>query len=497
MTDESATMTPDAPVIEEGASGDAPEAKKKIKQSVDIQDIGPCKKHIKVTVLREDIEKNIQEKYKELVGESSIPGFRPGKAPRKIVTQRFRKDVFDKVKGEILLSSLEQLAEDFDVAPLSPPNLDPANLFIPEEGDFVYEFDVEVRPHFDLPEYKSLKLRRPIRTFSEADIDEEQKKILSQEGQLVPKDGPAERGDYIVVDMVTTFAGEKVGEAPEITLRIDDTMSFKDGVATKFGEQVIGVKAGEKRNVDISMTESVSNPQLKGQTILAALDIKDVKRLRLPEMDDLFLERYECKTIDQFREKIRLVLDRRLEYAQRQSIREQVLALITSSATWELPQDLLRRQARNALSRRVMEMKESGISEDEIKGRQRMLERDVLSTTAQSMKEHFVLQKIAEQEKLEIDQGDVDQEIDRIAEVYKESPRRIRAQLERDGQLETLAAQLIERKALNRILETAEYEDVATDRDGGMATVDTQAVQGEMHDPTAVPPAVEDANPEA
>lgn len=497
MTEESATMTPDAPPVDETSNADAPEAKKKIKQTVDIKDIGPCKKHIKVTVLREDIETSIQSKFKELVGESWIPGFRPGKAPRKIVTQRFRKDVFDKVKGEILLSSLEQLAEDFDVAPLSAPNLDPANLSIPDEGDFVYEFEVEVRPHFDLPDYKNLKLRRPVRTFSEADVDEEQKKILSQEGQLVPKDGAAERGDYIIVDMTTTFGDEKVGESKEITLRVDDTMSFNDGVATKFGEQVSGVKAGEKRTVDISMAESVSNPKLKGQTVVAALEVKDVKRLRLPEMDDLFLERYQCKTVEQFRERIRLVLERRLEYAQRQSVREQVLSLITSSATWELPQDLLRRQARNALNRRVMEMKESGISEEEIKGRQRLLQRDVLSSTAQSMKEHFVLQKIAEQEKLEIDQADIEEEIERIAEVYKESPRRIRAQMERDGQIETLAAQLIERKALNRILETAEYEDVAVDRDGGMATVDAQAVQGEMHDPTAVPAAAEEPKPEA
>ncbi len=494
MTDESATITPDAPTVEEGA--EASDAKKKIQQTVDIKDIGPCKKHIKVTVLRDDIEKNIQEKFKELVGESWIPGFRPGRAPRKIVTQRFRKDVFEKVKGEILLSSLEQLAEDFDVAPLSPPNLDPASLVIPDEGDFIYEFEVEVRPHFDLPEYKNLKLRRPVRVYSEADVDEEQKKILSQDGQLVPKDGAAERGDYLIGDLVTNFEGAKVGEAKEITLRIDDTLSFKDGVATKFAEQVTGAKAGEKRDFDIAMAESVSTPRLKGQTVIATLDVKDVKRLRLPEMDELFLERYECKTVDQFREKIRVVLERRLEYAQRQSIREQVLSLITSSATWELPTDLLRRQARNALSRRVMEMRESGISEEEIKGRLRMLERDVLASTAQSLKEHFVLQKIAEQEKLEIDQGDIDEEIDRIAGVYNESPRRIRAQLERDGQLETLAAQLIERKALNRILETAEYEDVAMDRDGGVANVDTQAVHGEMTDPTAAPPA-EEPKPEA
>ena len=480
MTDATDTITPDADA--------PPEEKKKIHQTVDIKDVGPCKKHIKVTVHRTDIDASFEKKFKELVGDSWIPGFRPGKAPKPIVQRKFRKDVHDQVKGEILLSSLEQLAEDFDVAPLSAPNLNTNALEIPEKDDFVYEFEVEVRPHFDLPEYKGLKLKKPVREFTDADVDEEQKRLLSEGGQLIPKDGPADKGDFIIVDMVTTFGNEKIGEVKEITLRVDDTMSFKDGIAAKFGEQVTGVKAGEKRTVDISMTDAVAVGRLKGQTVQAELEVKDVKSLRLPEIDEVFLEKYHSKTVDQFRERLRVTLDRRLEYSQRQSAREQVLNLITASATWELPQDLLMRQARKNLARREMEMRESGISEDEIKARQRLLERDVLSSTASALKEHFVLQKVAELEKIQIEQYEIDAEIERIADQYGETPRRVRAQFERDDLLETLAAQLIERKSLNLILESAQYEEVPIGKEGGMATVETQAVPGEMKDPTAAPP---------
>jgi len=493
MPDEPETTTPETAVATEPTTDvatDAPpvEEKKKIKQNVDIKDVGPCKKHIKVVVERADIDASFDKKYKELVGDSWIPGFRPGKAPRQIVTRKYKKEVYDQVKGEILLSSLEQLAEDHDVAPLAPPNLDPSKINIPDKGDFVYEFDVEVRPHFTLPDYKGLKLRKPIRKFVDADVDDEMKRLMSGDGQLVPKDGAAEKGDFIIVDMTTTFGNDKVGDAKEITLRVDDTLSFKDGVAPKFGEQVIGAKAGEKRTVEISMTDGVSIDRLKGQTVQATLEIKDVKALRLPELDEAFLEKYHSKTVDQLREKLFVALERRLEYSQRQSAREQVLGLITASATWELPQDMLMRQARKTLARRVMEMRESGMPEEEIQGRERMLQRDVLSSTAQALKEHFVLQKIAEAEKLEIDQGDIDEEIERIAATYNESPRRIRAQFEREDLIETLAAQLIERKALDLILDSAEYEEVAVGKEGGMTTSDTQAIPGEMKDPTAAPP---------
>jgi hypothetical protein len=116
-----------------------------------------------------------------------------------------------------------------------------------------------------MPEYKGLKLKRPTRAFTDADVEEEKNRVLANDGQLVPKDGAAAKGDYVIVDMTTTFSNAKVGEAKEITLRVDDSLSFKDGVASKFGEQMVGAKAGDKRNVDISMTDAVSDPRLKGR----------------------------------------------------------------------------------------------------------------------------------------------------------------------------------------------------------------------------------------
>src|SRR5579871_3071327 len=120
------------------------EKPEKITQTVDISDSGPCRKHILVTISRADVDKRFNEKYGELMGDAMVPGFRPGKAPREIVVRKFQKEVKDQVRAQLLLASLEQLAEDYDIAPLSPPDLNPNKLDIPDKGDFVYEFDVEV-----------------------------------------------------------------------------------------------------------------------------------------------------------------------------------------------------------------------------------------------------------------------------------------------------------------------------------------------------------------
>jgi trigger factor len=191
------------------------------------------------------------------------------------------------------------------------------------------------------------------------------------------------------------------------------------------------------------------------------------------------------------RELVGVVLERRLMNTQRQSAREQVIAQIAAASTWQLPEDLLRRQARKALQRRVMEMQSDGISEDEINGRIRMMQQDILESTRLSLKEHFVLQKIAEVEKIDVDEDDLNEEVERIADNMGETPRRIRSRLEKEDMLDALAAEMIERKALDLILDSAEYEDVPLDQEQRapvVATSEAQAVPGELQQPDASPP---------
>src|SRR5882672_5051625 len=173
MSDETTpeTETPDLPQDEGDASATAvadPDAPEKLDQQVEIKDAGPCKKHIKVTVQRAQIDERFDEKFTELTlsDQPQVRGFRPGKAPRKMIEKRYYDTVAEEVKTQVLMASLEQLAEEQSISPLSPPDLDPNAISIPKEGAFIYEFDIEVRPEFDLPPYKGLQLRRPVHEYN-------------------------------------------------------------------------------------------------------------------------------------------------------------------------------------------------------------------------------------------------------------------------------------------------------------------------------------------
>lgn len=484
------------PVVEEQTTtavaepGEEGEQQIRLTQSVETSDTGPCRKHVKVTVERDSIDQLIKDKYSKIASETTMPGFRPGKAPRRIVERRFQKEVMEEVRREVILKSLEQLDEDTKLSPLEPPDINPNKISIPQEGPMIYEFDVEVRPEFDLPAYRGLKLKRPMRAFTDADVDEEERRLLAPYGQLVPKpEGNAQVGDYLIADLTTTFNGQTLGNLKEVTIRIDPRLALKDGVADKFAEQVKGVNAGETRTVDITLSDAVASSALRGQIVKTAFEVKDIKKLRLPELTHEFLHNFGVHNPEQLRERIRVILQRRLEYYQRQSARQQILQLMTKDANLDLPQDLLLKQARRAFQRRVMEMKSAGMADDEIRGRQRLLEQDVVQSTTLALQEHFVLQQIAELENLDVSEADIEDEIERIAEQNDESPRRVRARLEKDDLIEALAVEMIERKALDLILNNAEYEDVPLTPEGGaVTTVEQQAVEGELKDPTAVPP---------
>jgi trigger factor len=473
--------TPPAPAEGETAVA-APEGPIKLPQQVEITDAGPCKKHVKVTVERAAIDGRIDEKFSDLMVENpaQVPGFRPGKAPRKIIERKFAKEISGEVKNEVLMASLEQLAEENMLSPLSPPELDPGAVVIPEEGPLVYEFDIEVRPEFDLPDYKGLKLRRPTHAFTDAEVEKEARRMLEPYGTIVPKDGPVALDDLITADLVIKGPdGKEVNKVNEVRFKVEKRLALSDGVAEDFGKQIVGAKPGDTRTVDITLSQDVPNESMRGAKVKADFTIKDVKTVRQPELTPEVLADFDVRTPEQFNELVRTRLERYLEYVQRQAARQQVLQTLAGDAKWDLPRDLLTRQARKTMSRKVMEMRSAGMTDEQILGRRRLLEQDAVKSTAAALQEHFVLQKIAETEKLEIEDADIDAEIDRIADQSGESPRKVRARMEKEDLIEALATELLERRALDLVLESATYEDYelspAEKDEGEVATVDAQA----------------------
>ena len=429
----------------------------KLNLSIDVKETSACERHVTVTVPRTDIERYFAKQFDELVPRAEVPGFRVGKAPRQLVEKKFRKQLADQVKGSLIMDSLSQVSETQEFSAISEPDLDFEQVNIPDEGDMTYEFNIEVRPEFDVPKWKGLSLERPEHEFVDADIDDHLKNLSHQFSDLTPVEDAVAAEDFVVCNITSTVDGEKINTAEEELIQVRKTLSLADATVEKFDKLMIGAKADDKKTATVEISEHADNEDLRGKSVELEFEVLDVKRIEAKEPEDV-AKQLGIDSAEELRKLVRSSMEERLQYAQRETIRDQISKVLTESASWELPPDLLRRQSKRELDRSVMEMRSSGFSEQEIIARENTLRKNILEKTEMLLKEHFILERIAEEENIEDEPGDYDLEVARIAAQQNDSPRRVRARLERTGQMDSLRNMIIERKVIEQITDSAKFK---------------------------------------
>jgi trigger factor len=459
---------------------------KKLNLQVDIQPKGACERHVTVVVPRSDIDLYFSRKFDELAPKAELPGFRPGKAPRKLLEKKFRKQIADQVKAELLMDSLTQVQDSSDFSAISEPDLDFQSVILPETGDLKYEFNIEVRPDFELPVWSGLSLERPEHEFTEAEVNAEIRLIAKQLTDIEPVDSPAEAGDMLVCNIVCRHEGRTIETNEEVGIDLLPKVSFADATIEGFDQLMLGAVAGEKRETSVQINEFCENTAVSGKTVEIEVEVLDVKRAGGIN-DEEIATRLDFASAEEMRTFINDRLFRKLQYEQRMAIRRQITEQLTKGANWELPPDLLRRQARRELERSIMEMRSSGLEEMDIDRLVVKMRGNIVAQTEKSLKEHFILEKIAEDQNIQDTPEDYEMEIMRIAVQQQDSPRRVRAMIERANQMDALRNMIIERKVIELITEKATFKAMpyVTQEDKNVAIVNCY-LSGE---PSAIPEA--------
>ncbi|MDR0337469.1 MAG: trigger factor [Planctomycetaceae bacterium] len=429
--------------------------------TADIQKVSACERHVKLTIPQSEVERHFQQEFDELEKSAYVPGFRPGKAPRKLVEKRFRKDVSDQVKNTLVVNALAVMNQRQDFTAISEPNFQYDSLVLPDDGPFVFEFGIEVRPEFDLPEWRGLKIEKPVRDFSSDDIDATMRQILETHGELKHKTEPAELNDYIETKLTFKLGEQILSSINQETIRICPTLSFHDGSIGNADTLLTGAKPGDVITTTITLTEDAANPELRGKTVDVVFEILAVKKLVAPALSETFLERLgDYKSETEFRESVHDMLQRQLELEQRVQARRQLTEALVITANWELPPTLLQRQSEREFRRKILEWQRSGYSQETIQAYANTLRQHNTEETTRALKEHFILEKIAEVENIMETEEDIELEIRLIAAQKGLSPRRVRAHLEKAGEMDILRNQIIERKVIDLIFEHATFKEV-------------------------------------
>jgi trigger factor len=431
---------------------------------IKIEDAGPGTKKVSVEIPRDRITSELEKQFKELRQQAAIPGFRVGHAPQKLIEKRFSSDVKEQVRRSLISESYEQAVEKNKLQVIGEPEfVDPDAIKLPEEGALNYTFTVEVQPEFTIPDLASLTIKKPKIDIKDENVDQAMQNLREQQGALVPvEDRGVESRDYVTADVHIKLDGNVVAHQHDSQLvarpgrvagiQIDD-----------LDKQLEGLKTGETRTITAHVPETHPNEQLRNKDVQIEIAAKDIKKLELAEVTPEFLADLGFENEKELRDALREQMDEKITYDVQQAMREQVNEYLLKNVNVELPAKLSEKQTDRIVSRRAVDLMMRGMPRDQVETNIERLRHGAADEGARELKLFFILQKLAAEHNVEVDEAELNGRIAMLAAQKGRRPEKLKQEMSKDGSLSNLYIQMREQKAVDKILEKAQIEEVAVE----------------------------------
>lgn len=429
--------------------------------SVKVEDSGPGTKKVSVEIPEERIATKLAEQFKDLRRQASIPGFRPGHAPQKLVEKMFATDVRNQVRGELIRESYQQALEKNSLQVLGEPAFENEDkLELPEKGSLNYTFSVEVQPEFDLPDFANLKVKKPKIDITDANVDQAMQNLREQQGTLIPvEDRGVQAKDYLIADVHLKDGDNVVAHQHDAQLvarparvagiQIDD-----------LDKQLEGLKPGEKRTFTVKAPDTHPKEEIRGKDVQVEVALKDIKRLDLAEVDQDFLQDLGFANEKELRDALREQMVEKINLDVQTSMREQVNSFLLENVKIDLPAKLSDQQADRVVSRRAVDLMMRGMPREQVEANLERLRGGAKEEAARELKLFFILQKIAADQNVDVTEGELNGRIAMLAAQQDTRPEKLKQQMSKDGSLANMYIQLREQKAVDQLLSKAQIEEV-------------------------------------
>jgi trigger factor len=410
---------------------------------------------VKLSVELDDAEfdKAIDAAFRTIAREVRIPGFRPGKAPRRVLEARFGADVArDQALRDALPDFYIDAVKEHDVDAIAAPEIEITGG--QEAGPVTFDAVVEVRPRIEVPGYGGLRVEVPRPAATDEEVDAQVDRLREQFAELAEVDRAARDGDVVTM----SIHGEEDGE-PVPGLQADE-YAYRVGagsIAAELDEQLQGAKVGDALGFDGQLAGTDRNVSFR-------VLVKKVQERVLPEVTDEWAgEVSEFDTVEELRADLagRMANVRRMQAAM--ALRERTAEALVELVEDEAPEPLVQREMRARLEDLAMRLSAQGMSAEQYlaaTGRtQEQLVDELRTSAVQAVKVDLALRAVAEAEAIEVTDDDLDAEIEALAARLREKPEKVRKQLDRNEQMPAVRSELRTRKALEWLLEHVEIVD--------------------------------------
>lgn len=417
--------------------------------NVTVEELPGCKRALVVEVPSETVRPTVEEVYRKLGQRVSVPGFRRGKVPREILEHRFREEVREEVLQELIPTTYRQALEKSHLAPVGRPTVEEVSFQLGEP--LRYRAVVEVKPQLEVERYKGVVVSRKKVEVTDEEVEGQLRALQEQAAEYLPMEGwPALREDRLIVDVEGLMDGK-----PRKDLQIEDLTlelgagQFLPGV----DERLVGVQKGETREVSATFPPDHPRKDLRGKKVLFRFTVKEIKKKRTPPLDSIFAKTVgECETLQELREKIRQALLQGKTREEEQRLKWEVVEQIAMAHPFEVPESLVQAEM-EAMLHELSHARPARFPGD-------VAFRLKLEESARRRVRHvLILEAVARQEGIEPTPEEVEAEVQTLAATFGRTPEDLRGYLEREGRMETLTANLRERKTLNFLFTQAKVLD--------------------------------------
>ncbi|WP_163737393.1 trigger factor [Mycobacterium gallinarum] len=441
-----------------------------------VEKLSPTRVRINVEVPFTELEPEFDRAFKQLASQVRLPGFRPGKAPRKLLEARFgREAMLDQVVNDALPGRYSEAVTSSDLRPIGQPDIEVTKKEYGEDLEFTAE--VDVRPEIDLPDLDALELTVDAIEVNDDEVDAELQNLRARFGTLTGVDRAAEDGDFVSIDLSATVDGEDLPEAKT------EGLSHEIGsgqLIEGLDEAIIGLKEGETR----VFTTKLAAGAHAGEEAQVTVTVKSVKERELPEPDDEFAQlASEFDTIDELKNSLTEQLRNRKRVQQAELIRDKVLEALLDQVEVPLPENVVQAQVDEALHNAI-----HGLDHDEARfaealeaqgGSREKFDEENRTNAEKAVSTQLLVDAIADKLDVEVGQDDITQRLMLMSQQYGMEPQQLLAALQENNQLAALFADV------RRGLAVAQVVQGATITDSNGEVVDTSEFFGRGGDSEA------------
>ena len=409
-----------------------------------------------LTVDNDKFESAVTKAYNKNKGKFNIQGFRKGKAPRKIIEAQYGKEVFYNDAIDIVLPEVyPQAIDQLNIDPIDRPSLDVQE--ISKDNGLVMVVEVEVKPEFELGAYKGIEISKVDNTVSEEEVELRLQEMVNKNARLVSVEGKAiESGDTAVIDFEgfdngVAFEGGK-GENHNLVI---GSNSFIPG----FEDQLVGKKAGEEVEVNVTFPEQYHAENLAGKPVVFNVKINDVKVKELPVLDDEFAkDTTEFETLAELRADVRVKAEEETKNRVEAEMRNSIVEKVAENTEVEVPNAMVEHQIDNMIMELNYQLQYQGLNLQqllEMTGRSiEELRNERRADAERLVKSSLVLEAIAKAEGIDATEEELTAELEKMASMYNMEVEKLKASL-RDADLEDIKGQLKIRKTIDFLVENA------------------------------------------